>query len=481
MKRTAILCCAVVAMLFGACGRKPETIVLEGESLSGVSQESNYGLAAGTQWGAYDEQSYSRNRAALTRAADVSASAQIAQLAESPVWRAEVVVLNFAGGAQNVFELTVGGVTKKLTFGDPSLPTGLLRIDDLYFHGVSGDEVSVRSVAVGQTFLVVDRIRLFPEDADAPKTITSWERQIPRILGEICHNCLEAESLAPVDADPNYGVTSGSGWASYAEASYSGGRAAITRLPGAVMKGRIPNLRPGRAYRVTLAVNSVSAGENAIDLQVGEEETQRITFSGANGVVLVKNIIFESVSTDMVAVRAASIGQPHLIIDALSFEPLDTVPPPAADSPANKVDPIQTVCVGCVEAEGIGGVSQSADYGVTAGEGWGSYEQEIYSARRAALTRLPGATLTTAIPNFRRDTYDVTLTVLNDGTHDNVVSVTIGDQTREVRFGSDGPAGLRRLSPLRFEKVTSPRLTITAKSIGQPYVIIDTISIRPVG
>lgn len=482
MRRREILCAVVAAMLLTACGGKREPVVIEGESLSGVSQDANYGAVAGTQWAAYDEQSYSQRRAALTHAANARATAKVPQLGASRVWRAEVVVLNFAGTAQNVFELTVGGVTKKLTFGDASLSPGLLRLDDLYFHGVSGDELSIRSVAVGQMFLVVDRIRLFPEDDDAPKFLTSFERPtVARILGEICHNCLEAESLSPVDADPNYGTTSGVGWASYPDASYSAGRAAITRLPGAVMKGRIPSFRAGRPYRVTIVVNSTSAAENAFDLQIGGEETRRITFGGATGVVLLENIIFESVSTDLVAVRAASVGQGYLIVDAFSFEPLDAVPPPTTEPwRAEKIDPIESVCIGCVEAEAIAGVSRSPDYGVTAGQGWGSYEQEVYSSRRAALTRLRGATLTTTIPNFRAGAYEITLTVLDSATSENVVAVTAGGQTREVRFGKGSTAGLRHLPALRFENVTSPQVTVTAKEIGQSYVIVDTISMRPI-
>lgn len=470
----------ILTLFLGACGGR-EAIVLEAESLQGIDNDPRYGVVAGTGWGAYEEQAYSGGRAAITRASDAVITATIDDLDDAATWRAEVVVLNYAGAAQNAFELTVGGVSKKISFGDPALPGGLLRIDDLYFHGVAGNTVSLRAIGAGQSFLVVDRIRLFPESGAVPKVVTAWERAVPRILGEICHNCVEAESLAQVNHDPNYGTTTGIGWASYQEASYSGGRAAITRLPGAVMKGRVPRLRPGRPYRVTMAVNSTSTAENSIDLQLGEEETQRITFGGATGIVLLKNIIFESVSTDFVAVRAAAVGQSYAIVDALSFEPLDAVPAPTTEPwRAEKVDPIEVVCGNCVEAEGIAGVSQSPDYGVTAGDGWGSYDQDVYSGKRAALTRLPGATLTTAIPNFRPGAYDVTLTVLNSGADENVVTVTAGGQTREVRWGSGSAAGVRRLPPLRFDNVTDANVTITAKTIGQPYVILDTISLRPV-
>lgn len=477
---------AVAAMLLlTACGgARREPIVLEAEQLTGISKEPNYGVVASTTWAAYDEEAYSQKRAALTRAGDVRITSTVSELSEHENWRAEVTVLNYAGGAQNVFEMTLGGVTKKITFGDPALPHGVLRIDDLYFSGVSGNELAIRSVSVGQTFLIVDRIRLFPHEGKVRKMITAWERPLPRIQGKLCHNCVEAESLTPVDHDPNYGATASVGWASYAEASYYGGRAALTRLPGAVMKGRIPNFRPARAYRVALAVNSSSAAENAIDLQLGADTAQRITFGGAKGVILLENIIFENVSHDLLAISAAVVGQPFVIVDAISLEPLDAIPQQATEQSwrAASIDPFEIVCIVCIEAERMEGVAADSNYPVTSGQGWGWYDQEVYSGKRAALTRLPGAVMRSAIPDFRPGPYTVTLTVLNyDPKQKNTFELTLGGETQRVTFGPGSPQGVTRIRNVAFRNVTSAVLSVKAVTIEQPFLVIDVLSLRPGG
>jgi hypothetical protein len=457
------------ALLFAACTAPDDPVVIEAESLE-----------AGRQWVSTNDSAFSNHRAIATTAANAIASANVPELRKHRTWRAEVVVLHTEGTTQNVFELSVGGVKKQLTFGDPSLAAGLVRLDDLYFTSLTDDTVRVRSVDVGQRSLVVDRIRLFPEEIEAPNMITRWEETPARIQGEPCFRCVEAESLAPIDHGPNYGAASGTGWASYAEGSYSGGRAAITRSPGAVATGRIPRFRPAAAYRVHVAVTSQSAEKNAIDLQVGTR-TRRITFGGATGIVLLKNIVFEDVSTNILALRAASVGQSYLIVDAISLEPLTDVPPPTRE-PWTAVDaePIHSVCLTCVEAEAMAGVSTDPNYGYASGAGWAFYEQATYSGKRAALTRLPGAVMQTSIPNFRAGAYEVTVTVLNQDANENAFTITAGNHTETIVFGGKLAGGLLRLPPVRFDSVTHPGIAITATRIGQSFLIVDRLDVRPI-
>lgn len=482
MRTLSRLLLAVYLVAMGAsCGRRGP-IVLEADTFGGVSADPNYGVSAAQGWAAYDESSYSRGRAAITRAGDATMQTTVAGLSDETSYRVEVIVLNFAGPGQNAFELSVGGVRKTLTFGGSTVPAGLLRLGELHFRAVESDEIRIRAISVGQTYLIIDTVRLYPHDEDEPMAVTEWERPVSRIGSQICHNCVEGESLRPMDHAADYGRTSGAGWASYAEGSYSGGRAAITRLPGAIMSGRIPRLMAGRMYRVTLSVASFNVERNEVDLQLGEQ-TKRITFGGPAfpiGVSLLQNVIFEGISSDLLIVRAAAIGQPYLVVDAISLEPLAGAPV-ATDElwSAAEIDPIQEICTICLEAETLGGISADPNYGQTASAGWGSYEQDVYSSKRAALTRSPGALMTGKIPSFQPGPYVASVAVLSyDPAKRNSFELTLGSETRTVTFGPGREAGLIRIRNIAFSNVTTPDLRVRATEVGQPYLVIDRIALR---
>jgi hypothetical protein len=198
-------------------------------------------------------------------------------------------------------------------------------------------------------------------------------------------------------------------------------------------------------------------------------------------VTQLKDVVFESVEDPLVAIRAGDLGQPYLIIDALSLEPLEAIPP-ASKQPfrIEPVDPIVVRCENCVEAESLQGVSPDPNYGVVSGSGWASYEQDVYSGKRAALTRLPGAVMSGAIPNFRPGPYVATLSVFSyDASKKNSLTLSLGTESQTVSFGPGHDPGLFLVRRIVFRNVTSPNLTVTATGIEQPYLVIDTISLHP--
>jgi hypothetical protein len=475
--RDAVLLAAAFAVF--SCAKEP--VVLEAESLNDVSADPNYGVSASKGWGSYSEQSFSGQRAALTRMGGAVASGTIPHFHKG-TYRAEVIVLNYAGGGRNSFDLTLGGVTKKLRFGGRTSVPGLTRIADVYFENVDSDALSIRAVSIGQNYLVIDLLKLVPYSGPIQAKKSVWEQGGDDIQGQECVNCVQAESLRPVSVASNYGQASAQGWASYLDGSYSAGRAALTRLPGAVMSGRIPNFRPG-AYRVTAAVNVIGSQSNIFELQLGGQ-TKRITFGGAKfagGVTHLDEIVFDAVDNDLIAVRARSVGQPYLIIDAFSLEPFGAVPPVTKQPyTVADVDPIIEQCHNCIEAESMTGVSTDANYGNSSGSGWGSYQQDVYSKKRAALTRLPGATMTASIPSFRKGNYRVTVTALNyDPKKANTFDLTVDNQTQHVTFGPGSEAGLMRIRRLQFNDVGTALVVVKAVAVDQPYLVIDNLSFEP--
>jgi len=460
-----------------ACKREP--LVIEAENLAGVDNDVNYGVAASRGWAAYGQRSFSGGRAALTRRSGATMSGHLDHFRKGS-YRVEVIVLNYAGPARNVFDLTVGGVTKKLHFGGGDSLDGLTRLGGLYFANVRDDSVTVRAETVGQQYLVIDCIRLRPFASFAAAR-SPWEGDVlADAHSSECVNCLEAESLQPVSRDPNYGAAARSGWASYAEKSYSAGRAALTSLPGAVMTGHIPNFRPG-AYRVAVTVLVQGNKRNIFELQLGNE-TRRISFGGAGfspGVTRLKNIRFNHVDGNGVAIKAVEIDQPYLIIDALSFQPLASTAAEEERSTVVSV-PIVETCMNCVEAESLQGVTADRDYGTAARAGWASYEEPSYSMNRAAFTKQIGATMIGNIPNFQPGGYRVTITLLNyDSPKTNSFDLSLGSSTRRITIGPKLRPGVIRIRDVIFPNVNSPVLRVTAVEIGQPYLVIDTISLEP--
>jgi hypothetical protein len=467
--------------MLGIVGCRRESLTIEAENLVGVDSDVNYGVAASRGWAAYGQRSFSGGRAALTRIPGATMSGHLDHFRKGS-YRVEVIVLNYAGPARNIFDLTVGGVTKRLHFGGGDSLDGLTRLGGLYFANVRDDSITVRAESVGQQYLVIDCIRLRPV-ASIATAQSPWEGNvIADAHAPECVNCLEAESLQPVSHDPNYGAAARSGWASYAETSYSAGRAALTSLPGAVMTGHIPNFRPG-PYRVTVTVLVQGNERNTFELQLGNE-TRRISFGGAGfspGVTRLKNVRFNHVDGNDVAIKAVEIDQPYLIIDALSFQPLASTAAEEERSTFTVSVPIVETCMNCVEAESLQGVAAiDRDYGTAARAGWASYEEASYSKNRAALTKRIGATMIGNIPNFRPGGYRVTITLLNyDSPKTNSFDLSLGSRTKRITIGPKLRPGVIRIRDIIFPNVNSPVLKVTAVEIEQPYLVIDTISLQP--
>lgn len=287
----------------------PATLVadVEAETFHGVDRASPYQISAQRQWGAY-QSNYSGGGAAITM---TSGAAMTLPLPGPPdTYLLDATFYSYGKGA-NTIRTVLGGVEREIRFG---CDEGLHRVSNLTFENSNGDGVTFTSGGIGQPALIIDRVIIRRSTGGTPALAgTCVAVSEPQFAAQV----VEAEDFAGVTHEPDYAEGASSGWASYSQPQYSGGRAALTMRPGATARKTV-GLRPGRYSVAVKGYSYDAAQENEIDLTFGGH-TRRLKLRGSGLFDIA--VEFPDVTSGEVALRAVSIRQPALIIDALEIRP----------------------------------------------------------------------------------------------------------------------------------------------------------------
>lgn len=143
------------------------------------------------------------------------------------------------------------------------------------------------------------------------------------------------------------------------------------------------------------------------------------------------------------------------------------------DVPFGGKPPLATTAIGQTLPlrDGEGVLEDNRDYGTRSLEGWSTY----YSGPEA-LCRKPGAVMSIKA-YLQPGQYKVFLRAYDYNAGKNTVDVTLGDQTKPFHWEPSGAVGYRYLSQVFEVRQPTEKVKLTAKEIGQSYVLLEGLTI----
>ena len=290
------------------------------------------------------------------------------------------------------------------------------------------------------------------------RTVLEQTLVLPDVIGQQ----YEAENFVGVTNPGTYEKTL-TGWSTMeTNPGWSGGFFATTSKVGAVITQSV-NLAPG-CYVVSLrAYNPGNGGRGALAVRLGEAS--------------------HTVEMNYAQAKIETIQVPFHIDRPVDHLTLETVVVPQFTGvlvDCVVIQPLSEWQGLLVEAESLNGVEPLQPYDTWSG--WTSYYGQGYSNGLAAITRKPGNVLTiTFDPSVPSGEYNVVLSVLDYGTGGlNQVEVSLGALMRVASWQGNSMAmkGLE-VGPFNLSGDQEWTLTISSAHIEQPYLIIDTITLKP--
>jgi hypothetical protein len=137
----------------------------------------------------------------------------------------------------------------------------------------------------------------------------------PRIAGRT-----EPELFAGVAPDQDRSLLYLTGWGSYSQPPYSGGKAAIARLAGARMAGQVGQLPAGDRV-LWLRVFSYGPNANQLSLALNGQTQTAQWRSGAQGLGWLRVAFPGNAGGGALELTTLQIGQPFAIVDLVAVEP----------------------------------------------------------------------------------------------------------------------------------------------------------------
>jgi hypothetical protein len=162
--------------LFASCsGSEPAPpALIEAEAFDGTLKNPDYGTTAASAWGVYSRPDYSGAQAALTTKVGATIKSHVPEFRKGN-YVAEVTVYSYAGTERNTFEIELGGVRQRVSFGGADFPrVGLIQLSNIYFENPQNDVLTIKALAVGQLYLIVDNITVTPVEGAVPKVQEPW-------------------------------------------------------------------------------------------------------------------------------------------------------------------------------------------------------------------------------------------------------------------------------------------------------------------
>jgi 4-amino-4-deoxy-L-arabinose transferase-like glycosyltransferase len=130
----------------------------------------------------------------------------------------------------------------------------------------------------------------------------------------------EPELFEGVRADQDRALAALTGWGSYSQPPYLGGKAAIARLPDARASGALGAPLPPGDQRLWLRVYSYGPAENRVEVRLNGQAANAAWRTGAPGIGWVALDYPGSAGGPAVEIVSRQVGQPFLIVDQVAAE-----------------------------------------------------------------------------------------------------------------------------------------------------------------
>lgn len=131
---------------------------------------------------------------------------------------------------------------------------------------------------------------------------------------------VEPELFEGVLADQDRALAALTGWGSYSQPPYGGGKAAIARVVGSRAVGRLARPIPAGSHRLWLRVYSYGADTNRVELLLNEQAGEAAWRSGAPGIGWVAVDFPSNPGGDRVELVTRAVGQSFAIVDQIAIE-----------------------------------------------------------------------------------------------------------------------------------------------------------------